>query len=194
MTLHTGVFLLSVIGTPFLCLAQDNAWERLRQVSPGRKVEVRQVSGEAITGKFESLSDREIKVMRGDGKAMAVPRDSVNTVALVIGKSRGKKAAIGAGITAGALGGIFAAACASGGCDDEYFALGALISIPFWSGVAGGISALFPPHKEVIYAAPMGSGMRTTAMDQTRSTPGSGEATAAVAPKPASKKFWPFRR
>ncbi len=74
---------------------------------------------------------------------------------MVIGMSRGRKALWAGGIVGGGLGAVVAAACASGGCEISpaaMFAAGALV----YGGIAAGIAALFPPHKELIYSARSG--------------------------------------
>jgi len=88
-----------------------------------------------------------------------VAKSDVVQVAMVSGKSRGRKA-VYAGLIAGAAGGgLMAAACQSpsSNCDVPPAALAAGGAL-FFGGIAAGISALLPQHKEVIYTAPSAPG------------------------------------
>ena len=56
-------------------------------------------------------------------------------------------------LTGGILGGFTGVACAAGSnCDVPPGAIAAGGAL-FFGGIAAGIAALFPPHKEVIYTA-----------------------------------------
>ena len=150
-TLSTGLTFAGWILLSVTSFAQTTPWERVRFIEPGRKIEVRQQSGKAVTGKFEGMTDQGIQV-RQDKNVVAIRQEEVRSVALVIGKSRSTKSAIGFGVTAGILGGIVGAACASkSGCGEDAWA--ALIGIPLYSAMVAGICALFPPHKEFVYKA-----------------------------------------
>jgi hypothetical protein len=142
-----------LVLVPLLLCAQS-AWDNLRNLQAGRKVEVRQTSGKKISGRFESASDVAITVQVGR-ETRSIPREQVASLSLVIGKSRGTKAAIAGGVTGGVLATMVGISCAANnGCEDgmEYV----IIGIPMYSGVAAGIAALFPPHREVVYSAQPG--------------------------------------
>lgn len=137
---------LAVLLTASLGFSQSANWDSVLQLASGRKVEIRQSSGKALLANFDSATPAAIAVKKG-AKVISIPRDNITRVSLVIGKSRGAKA----GISAGVLGGLVAAACASrSNCDGVEYAI---IGVPFYAAIAGGIAALFPPHKEPIYIA-----------------------------------------
>ena len=141
---------LAVLLTASLGFSQSANWDSVLQLASGRKVEIRQSSGKALLANFDSATPTAIAVKKG-AKVISIPRDNITRVSLVIGKSRGAKAGISAGVTAGVLGGLVAAACASrSNCDGVEYAI---IGVPFYAAIAGGIAALFPPHREPIYIA-----------------------------------------
>ena len=142
-----------VILVPALLCAQS-AWDNLCNIQPGRKVEVRQTGGKKISARFQSASESAVTVQTGR-ELRSIPRAEVSSVSLVIGKSRGTKAAIAAGVTGGALGGMIGAYCAAG--DECTLSNGGPIVIGFFAAIAGGIAALFPPHREVVYSASPGA-------------------------------------
>ena len=145
--------LFFILLIPALLSAQS-AWDNLRNIQPGRKVEVRQTGGKKISARFQSASETAVTVQAGR-ETRSIPREQVASVSLVIGKSRGAKAAIAGGVTGGVLATMVGISCgASHGCEDgmEYV----IIGIPMYSGIAAGIASLFPPHREVVYSASPG--------------------------------------
>ncbi len=134
------------------CLAQIDPWERVKLIEDGKKVSVKLLSGKTLNARMEGWSTDGLSVRQGKDKVVPVAKADVAEVAMVSGMSRGRKALWAGGIVGGGLGGVAAAACASAHCDvppAALFAAGALV----YGGIAAGIAALFPQHKEVIYAA-----------------------------------------
>ncbi len=137
------------------CLAQIDPWERVKLIEDGKKVSVKLLSGKTLNARMEGWSTDGLSVRQGKDKVVPVAKADVAEVAMVIGMSRGRKALWAGGIVGGGLGAVVAAACASGGCEISpaaMFAAGALV----YGGIAAGIAALFPPHKELIYSARSG--------------------------------------
>ena len=139
------------------CFAQIDPWERVKLVEPGKKLSVKLHSGRSVNGKMETWSADGVAVRQGKDRVVQVKKSDVAQVAMVMGMSRGRKAAWAGGITGGAVGGIVAAACAAYGCEGGEGAAVVAASVVIYGGIAAGIAALIPPHKEVLYAAP-GSG------------------------------------
>ena len=102
-----------------LCLAQVDPWERVKLIEPGKKVQVKLLSGKTLNGKMEAWSAEGLRVRQGKDKDVPVAKSAVTRVALVTGMSRGRKAAWAGGITGGIIGGLSGVACASGGCDGD---------------------------------------------------------------------------
>lgn len=133
--------------------AQFDPWERAKLIEPGKKVSVQLHTGKMLNGKMHSWSPEGLTVLKGNA-LVQVAKSDIAKIAMVAGMSRGRRAAwaglIGGGIGAGIGGGACAGA---GGCDvsPASVAAGAAVWI---GGIAAGIAALIPQHKEVIYAAP----------------------------------------
>ncbi len=142
---------LAMLFAPLACLAQDDPWDRVKLLEPGKRVSVKLTSGKSVNGKMEGWSPESLTVRRG-GDSIRIERSGIDQVFMVTGMSRGRKAAWAAGVTGGAIGAIGAVACAKEGCsrDEAGFLLaGAAV----YAGIAAGVAALFPPHKETIYLA-----------------------------------------
>jgi hypothetical protein len=137
------------------CLAQVDPWERVKLIEEGRKVQVKLLSGKTLNGKMEAWSTDGLSIRQGkDKRVVPVAKSDVTQVAFVTGMSRGRKAAYAGVITGGVLGGLTLLACAKSDCDIPPAAVPVILG--FYGGIAAGIAALFPQHKEVIYAAPAG--------------------------------------
>jgi len=137
------------------CVAQVDPRERVKLIEDGKKVQVKLLAGKTLNGTMEGWSTDGLSVRQGKDKVVPVAKADVAQVAMVSGMSRKRKAAWAGATVGGGLGGVAAAACASAGCEippAAMFAAGVLI----YGGIAAGIAALFPQHKEVIYAAPAG--------------------------------------
>ncbi len=129
-------------------------WERVRLIEPGRRVQVVRTDGKSFEGAMKSWTADGLSVEQRGNKVRDVPKAEVARVAMVGGMSRAKRAGYGAAI-GGAIGfAVYAALCAgAGGCDFSPALVGAAGGV-FIGGVAAGIAALFPRHKEVIYRKP----------------------------------------
>ena len=141
-----------------VCFAQVDPWERVKLIEPGKKVSVKLLSGQTVNGRMEAWSADGLSVRQGKDKLLPLAQPTIAQVAMVTGMSRGRKALYAGVITGGITGGLTAAACASSYSYCDFPAVGIFAIVAgFWGGVAAGIAALFPPHKEVIYTAPGGS-------------------------------------
>lgn len=141
------------------CLAQVDPWERVKLIENGKKVQVKLHSGKTLNGKMEEWSTDGLAVRQGKNKVVPVAKADVEQVAMVSGMSRKRKFAWGAGITGGVYSGLLGGACAaSRGCELD-IPPGVLVAgIASLSAMVGGIAALFPQHKEVIYRAQQAPG------------------------------------
>lgn len=110
-------------------------------------------SGTTVKGKMESWNTEGLSLRQVNDKVVKLAKSDVAQVAIATGWSRGRKAAygllIGAGAGAGFLGGTCAA---SAGCDvpPAAMAAGGALAV---GGIAAGVAALFPQRREVIYTA-----------------------------------------
>ena len=139
------------------CFAQDDPWDRVKLVEPGKKLAVKLRSGRSVNGKMEAWSTDGVAVRQGKDRVVQVKKSDVAQVSLVMGRSRGRKAALAGLLTGGILGGFTGVACAAGSnCDVPPGAIAAGGAL-FFGGIAAGIAALFPPNKEAIFAG-AGSG------------------------------------
>ncbi len=137
------------------CLAQVDPWERLKLIENGKKVQVKLHSGKTLNGKMEEWRTDGVSVRQGKNKVVAAAKADVAEVAMVSGMSRKRKFAWGAGITGGVYSGLLGGACAaSRGCELDIPPGAIVAGVATLSAMVGGIAALFPQHKELIYRAP----------------------------------------
>ncbi len=149
----TKSFVINILLSSLL--SAQSGWDALRNIQAGRKVEIRQTSGKKVSGRFQSASNAAVAVHAGR-ETRSIPREEVASVSLVIGKSRGAKAAIAGGVTGGVLATMVGISCgANNGCEEG--TEGVLIGIPGLAAIAAGIAALFSPHREVVYSAAAGA-------------------------------------
>lgn len=134
------------------CLAQVDPWEHVRIIQPGRSIYVRLHTGKAMKGRMDAWRADGLSLQRR-GKVVSIDKSEVAQVALLIGKSRGRKALYAGLITGAAAATVSGLAYYSYDCCGVSTAAVAAGSGAFWGGVAAGIAALFPQHHEVIYAA-----------------------------------------
>jgi hypothetical protein len=135
------------------CFAQVDPWERVKLVEPGKKLSVKLHSGRSVNGKMETWSTDGVAVRQGKDRVVQVKKSDVAQVAMVMGMSRARKAALAGGITGAIGGGLGGLVCAGLGCDGEEAAAVVLANAGLWGGIAAGIASLFAPHKEVLYTA-----------------------------------------
>jgi hypothetical protein len=133
-------------------LAQVDPWERIKLIDQGKKVNVKLHSGRTVNGRMESWDTGGLGVRQGKDKVVPVAKSDVAQVAMVGGLSRARKAAYAGLIAGGITGGLMGAACSSSDCDVSVPAMAASAAVVV-GGIAAGIAALFPQHKEVIYQA-----------------------------------------
>lgn len=152
------VLMLAALIFQLTAFAQTDAWARVQLVQPGKKIYVRMVTGSAVTGIMAGWSENAVTVRRGKDKVVVIQKSNVAQVAMVSGMSRGRKALITGLITAGAVGGLVAAACRSQNCCGSSTGTtcsnGQLAgSVLVWALIGSGVAALFPQHHEVIFRA-----------------------------------------
>jgi hypothetical protein len=143
------VLLMTALLSWQMCLAQVDPWERINVVAEGRKVAVKILSGKTVNGKMVAWTPDSLTVAERNGKTVQLAKSDVAQVLLVTGKSRGEKAGWAFLIGGGVGGAVLGAAMRSEGSAAGFFLAGLL----WFGGVAAGIAALFPAHKEVIYTA-----------------------------------------
>ena len=113
-----ALFLMCVC-LPVAGLAQKDNWEQVQAIEQGRKVDVRKYDGQTVSGKLEAWNANSVQIRHGSGKMVTIAKDEVSRIALVIGKTRGEKAAWAGLITAGVFGGLVGAPCGTNnGCDE----------------------------------------------------------------------------
>jgi len=132
-----------------MCLAQADPWERISVVADGKKVAVKILSGKAVNGKMVAWAPDSLTVTQRSDKTVQLAKSDVTQVLLVTGRSRGEKAGWAFLIGGGVGGAVLGAVMGSEGSAAGFFLVGLL----WFGGVAAGIAALFPAHKEVIYTA-----------------------------------------
>jgi hypothetical protein len=146
-----ALFLVQLLGWQ-MCFGQVDPWKRITLIKQGRNVAVKLQSGKTLNGKMEGWNPEGLTVRQGKDKVVPVVKSDVAQVAIVSGLSRRSMAASGGLIAGGIGGGLSGAACASLGCGALSVWVGAL-AFAVVGGIAAGIAALFPPHKEVMYTA-----------------------------------------
>jgi len=141
-----------LICTP-ACLAQADPWEHVRIIQPGRNVYVKLHNNKSLKGKMDAWRPDGLTIVQDGSHVVSITKSDVAQVALLIGKSRGRKA-LYAGLIAGAAAGTLTGiAYHSSDCCEVPAAAIVAGSGAFYGGVAAAIAALFPQHHEVIYSA-----------------------------------------
>lgn len=130
-----------------MCLAQAAPWERIDGIADGKKVAVKILSGKTVNGKLIAWTPDSLTVTQRNDKTVQLAKSDVTQVLLVTGRSRGEKAGWAFLLGGGVGGAVLAAAMRSEGGAAGFFLAGLL----WFGGVAAGIAALFPAHKELIY-------------------------------------------
>lgn len=151
---YAVVLLLLVVLHHQTCLAQVEPWQRVNLIEQGKRVHVKLHSGKTVKGKMESWNTDGLTIRQGKDKIVSLTKSDVAQVVMPIGMSRGRKAAYGGLIGGGIGAALFGAVCAGaeGGCYAPTAAVAAGAAL--WiGGIAAGIAALFPQHKEIIYRA-----------------------------------------
>jgi hypothetical protein len=131
-----------------MCLAQADPWERINVIADGKKVAVKILSGKTVNGKLIAWTPDSLTVTQRNDKTVQLAKSDVTQVLLVTGKSRAQKAGWAFLIGGGVGGAVLAAAMRSEGAAGFF-----LVGLLWFGGVAAGIAALFPAHKELIYTA-----------------------------------------
>ena len=133
-----------------MCLAQADPWARINVIADrSKKVAVKILSGKTVNGKLIAWTSDSLTVTQRNDKSVQLAKSDVTQVLLVTGKSRGEKAGWAFLIGGGVGGAVLAGAMRSEGSPAGFFLAGLL----WFGGVAAGIAALLPAHKELIYTA-----------------------------------------
>src|SRR5215470_19365499 len=94
--------LFSQVPATFGQRASSNDWTAVQQIKTNAKLIVKQKNGKEIKGSMIEANDTTLTIDR-DGKPFAIARTDVREVSIRTGRAaKGKWAAIGAGIGAGA--------------------------------------------------------------------------------------------
>lgn len=145
------VLLLAALLPWQMCFAQVGPWERVQVIAEGKKVQVKTLSNNTVNGKMVAWTPDSLSVQLNKDNTVQLARSEVAQVVLVVGRSRGQKARLGfliGGGACGTLGGI-----AGSVAESDVAAAGFFAGFGLCGGIAAGIAALFPPHREVIYTA-----------------------------------------
>lgn len=108
-----GLLLLQV------CFGQVDPWERVRLIESGRQVRIKLTSGSTVKGTMDVWSGDSLSVIQGKQSSVAIPKSDVAEVWMVTGMSRKRKAAYAGLITAGGVGALVGATCATNHCYSE---------------------------------------------------------------------------
>ena len=139
-----------------LGFSQTDPWERVKLIENGKTVSVKLASGKTVRGKMDEWRPDGLVVRQEADKTVTVARADAAKVYLAAGMSRGRRATWAFGIGAAAMAGLIGVAVASDSGGRE--STGAIIAETivlglFVGGVAAGIAALIPQHKELIFSA-----------------------------------------
>jgi hypothetical protein len=134
------------------CVAQVDAWERVKLIDTGRKVTISLQNGKSVSGTMQAWTPEWVSVLQR-GNVTQLARSDVTRVVMLTGMSRARRAGWAALIAGAAGAGLMGAACAGtdGGCE----APGAMVAggAILFGGIAAGVAALIPQAKETIYRA-----------------------------------------
>jgi hypothetical protein len=136
--------------------SQTDPWERVKLIENGKTVSVKLASGKTVRGKMDEWKPDGLVVRLGADKTVTVARADAAKVYLAAGMSRGRRATWAFGIGTAAAAGLFGVAVAadSGGHDSSGEAIAfVLVFVVIVGGIAAGIAALIPQHKELIFSA-----------------------------------------
>ena len=154
-----AILLLGLIPAIVAGRVGEDSWENLRQLRAGQKIEVVDMNLKMWGGTLLSVSD-EVIVLGAPKGDVSVKRADVLRVSLKEHSRRGRNAAIGMGIGAGA--GIpFSIICAKLAHNEGGNPAACIAgSEAVFSGIGAGIGALFPGYK-TIYRAQKRRGSKT---------------------------------
>src|SRR5689334_7633018 len=131
-SLNQWISMVLVCGLfPHIATAQSE-WDRVQIIQPGRSVQVKLHSTKTIKGQMDAWRADGLSVRQGKS-VTSIDRSQVAEVALLIGRSRGRKALLAGAITAGAVGGVLGAAYA-GASDDCCIGAPAAAVVPLVAG------------------------------------------------------------
>ena len=99
-----------------------------------------------------------LSMRQGKTKVVSIKKSNVAQVAMLIGKSRKRRATYAFLIVGAVASGLTGAAYASSDCCEVPTAAVAAGAAVFWGGIAAATAASFPQHHEMIYSAPASSG------------------------------------
>ncbi|WP_109486364.1 hypothetical protein [Occallatibacter savannae] len=122
-----------------ISLAQTSEWGILRQLTPGKKVQVQTADGKSRVGKVKTVTDVDLRI----GRDEVIQRGEVQRVRLWSSGHHGRNALIGLGVGAGVGVGFGVGSC---GGKDAWFTRGqcAAVSAPLFGGLGAAVGALIP--------------------------------------------------
>lgn len=148
--MRTIALIVAALTVTAASMAQ-NSWDNLTRLRVGDPVHVARKGAGGVSGRFAAFSSDAITVETKSGQ-QPIPRADVKRVSLGRQSRRGRNAAVGGAIGAGALTGLMGIALAADG--SGWFAGPILIGSAVAGGIAGAaVGALLPP-RSTIYRAP----------------------------------------
>jgi hypothetical protein len=137
--------LLGLLSSPWILVAQNPAWNSLKQLTPGQQIRVALSDKKSYRGEFQAVTDDAI-VLRANGTDQTLPRQSIQRVSSRRPSHRGRHALIGAAIGAGA--GLGTGAAIDNDCNAQSIVCtgnkGKAILTPVFGLLGAGIGALLP--------------------------------------------------
>lgn len=132
-------FAAVLVSFSSISIAQTSEWAIVKQMAPGKKVQVETADGKSYVGKAKAVSDDELRI----GRSELIQRRDVQRVRLWSSGHHGRNALIGLGVGAGVGVGFGVGAC---GGKDAWFSRGqcSAVSAPLFGGLGAAIGALIP--------------------------------------------------
>ena len=138
-TRRWAVFVALLVSFSSISIAQTSEWAIVKQMAPGKKVQVETADGRSHVGKAKAVSDDELRIAKSD----LIQRQDVQRVRLWSSGHHGRNALIGLGVGAGVGVGFGVGAC---GGKDAWFSRGqcSAVSAPLFGGLGAALGALIP--------------------------------------------------
>jgi hypothetical protein len=139
---------------PFWLSAQsaENSWDNLKQVGPGRKIQVVDKKLKAVEGEFVSFTNEAITLRAGQDQ-VSIPRTEVFSVKDREGSRRGRNVLLGLAIGAGA-GAVIGAVRGKTYHEEGETPVFMAVWTPIGAGIGAGLGAALPTGQKTIYRAP----------------------------------------
>lgn len=132
-------FVVVLVSFSSISIAQTSEWAIVKQLAPGKKVQVETADGRSHVGKVKTVTDDELRI----GRDELLQQREVQRVRLWSSGHHGRNALIGLGVGAGVGVGFGVGSC---GGKDAWFTRGqcAAVSAPLFGGLGAAIGALVP--------------------------------------------------